>query len=109
MTQASILVMPDFNKAFVLVVDASGTGIGVILSQEGKPIAYLSKAIGQWQLALSTYEKEVLAILMAVHKWKHYLSLQPFTIKKDHELEIFAGTKYFQPNATERYDEAHGV
>nr|CAD1837746.1 unnamed protein product [Ananas comosus var. bracteatus] len=55
------------------------------MSQDGKPIAYLSKAIGVKHLGLSTYEKEFLTILMAVQKWKHYLSIRTFIIKTNHE------------------------
>jgi cytoskeleton-associated protein 5 len=49
------------------------------------PIAYLSKALGPRAQALSTYEKECLAILLAVNKWKHYLQHKEFTILTDHK------------------------
>ena len=41
--------------------------------QSGQPIAYLSKALGEKHQKLSIYEKEFLALIMAVEKWKHYL------------------------------------
>jgi hypothetical protein len=48
--------------------DASGSGIGVVLMQEGHPISFISKSLGPQQQALSTYEREMLAILHAVTK-----------------------------------------
>jgi hypothetical protein len=73
MTSASVLVLPDFTKAFVVETDASSTGIGAILLQEGHPIAFISKSLGAKQQTLSVYEREMMAILHAVTKWKHYL------------------------------------
>ncbi|KAK4394518.1 hypothetical protein Sango_1606100 [Sesamum angolense] len=51
--------------------------------QEGRPIAYLSKALATKNLGLSTYEKEFLALLLAVTKWKYYLQGHHFIIRTD--------------------------
>ncbi len=85
MTEEPLLSMPDFNRPFTVEVYACGTGIGAVMTQGARPITYLSTAIGGKHLGLSTYEKEFLAILMAVQKWKHYLSPRAFIIKTDHE------------------------
>lgn len=82
--------MPDFKKQFVVEIDVSHTRIGAVLMQEGHPIAYLSKALSSKHLGLSTYEKELLAVLMATQKWRTYLLGQKFAIKTDHE-----ALKYF--------------
>ena len=58
--------MPDFTKPFVIESDASGAGIGVVLMQEGRPLAFLSKALTGKNLGKSTYEKEMMAIIHAV-------------------------------------------
>lgn len=84
MVQAPVLAMPDFSQEFVLETDACDRGIGAVLTQNGHPIAYLSKALGVKAQALSTYEKECLAILMAVQKWRAYLQHSEFVILTDH-------------------------
>jgi hypothetical protein len=53
--------------------------------QSGQPIAYLSKALGEKHKNLSIYEKEFLALIMAVEKWRPYLQRQEFIIQTDHK------------------------
>ncbi|KAL0283300.1 UNVERIFIED_CONTAM: Retrovirus-related Pol polyprotein from transposon.6 [Sesamum angustifolium] len=89
MTTALALAMPNFSKPFTVETDASGTGIGAVLMQEGKPIAYLSKALAAKNLELSTYENEFFALLLAVTKWRHYLQGNHFIIRTDQK-----GLKY---------------
>jgi len=83
--ETSILALPDFTKPFVLETNACDTGIGAVFSQEGRPLTFMSKALGVKHLGLSIYKKEYLAILMAVHKWRHYLEQDQFIIQTDHE------------------------
>lgn len=52
--------------------------------QNNRPIAFLSKALSEAHRSLSIYEKEFLALLMAVEKWRPYLSRQQFVIQTDH-------------------------
>jgi hypothetical protein len=53
--------------------------------QVGQPIAFLSKALGQKHKVLSIYEKEFLALIMAVEKWRPYLQRQEYVILTDHK------------------------
>lgn len=53
--------------------------------QQGHPLAFISKALGVKAQALSTYEKECLAILLAVSKWRPYLQHSEFVIQTDHK------------------------
>ncbi|KAL4333290.1 hypothetical protein GQ457_07G010380 [Hibiscus cannabinus] len=80
-----VLALLEFSKEFSLETDASSRGIGAILSQNGRPLAYLSKTLGPRHTDLSIYEKEYITILMEVTKWRHYLEGRPFVIKTDHE------------------------
>lgn len=84
LSKPPILAMPDFNKEFVVECDVSGYGIGAVLLQEGRPIAYISKGLRGRNLNLSTYEKELLALILATRKWSQYLIGRTFRIKTDH-------------------------
>jgi len=79
-----VLALPDFSKEFVVEVDASGLGLGVVLMQNHHPIAFISRSLNTQQQSLSTYEKELLAIVFAVQKWRHYLPPKKFIIRNDH-------------------------
>lgn len=68
MSKVPILSILDFNKPFTLETDASGTVVGVVLSQDGRPLAFMSQALTPRHQGLSTYDKELLAVLMAVEK-----------------------------------------
>jgi len=85
LVNAPVLAIPDFTKIFVLETDASDVGLGAVLMQEDHPVAYLSKPLSQQNQALSVYEKECMAILMAVEKWRPYLQHGEFIIKTDHK------------------------
>jgi hypothetical protein len=95
MVQAPVLALPDFSKEFILETDACATGVGVVLMQQGHPLAFLSKALGPKNQALSIYDKECLAILMAIEKWKSYLQHRPFTIHTDQRSLIHLGDHKF--------------
>lgn len=71
--QAPVLALPDFSIQFVIESNASSSGIGAVLSQNGKPVAFYSKALSPAHQTFSVYDKEMLAILLAVKKWSSYL------------------------------------
>ena len=73
LTTSPVLALPDFSKGFVIECDAAGTGVGAILMQDKKPIAYFSKALGVRNLTKSAYEKELMAVVMAIQHWRPYL------------------------------------
>jgi hypothetical protein len=85
MSTTPVLTLPDFNIPFVVETDASEVGVGAVLMQKDQPVAFLSKALGPAHQKLFIYEKEFLALIMAVEKWRPYLQRQEFLIRTDHK------------------------
>ena len=71
-TKQPILTLPNFNKVFQVDCDASDSTIRVVLSQEGKPIAYFSENLNDAKKKYSIYDQEFYAIVQALKKWRHY-------------------------------------
>lgn len=89
MSTTPVLHLQKFQKKFVVETDACGSGIGAVLMQDNHPLAFLSKPLSVDHLQLSIYEKEFLALLMVVERWRPYLQRGEFEIKTDHQSLCF--------------------
>jgi len=95
------LALPNFSQPFIIECNASGLGIGAVLMQDRKPIAYLSKALKGKALHMSTYENELFSLVTTIQKWRPYLLGQFFIVKTDQQslkflLEQKVGTPFQQ-------------
>nr|GEV04570.1 reverse transcriptase domain-containing protein [Tanacetum cinerariifolium] len=94
LTEASILVVPDWNLPFKLMCDASDFAIGAVLGQRKtkhfQPIHYASKMITEAQIHYTTTEKEMLVVIYAFEKFRPYLVLSKSIVYTDH-----SALKYF--------------
>ncbi|PWA81057.1 hypothetical protein CTI12_AA191120 [Artemisia annua] len=79
-----VLRLPDFSEAFTVECDASSEGVGAILLQDDHPMAYFSKGFSPNNRFKSAYDRELLALVLAVQKWSHYLLGRHFFIRTDH-------------------------
>jgi hypothetical protein len=66
LTTTPTLAMLNFNEPFTIESDASGNDIGVVLSQQGQPIAFMSRVLGTTKQSWYVYAKEMLAIIHAI-------------------------------------------
>lgn len=79
-----VLALPNFSQQFIVETNACDIGVRVILSQRCHPIAFMSKVLIHCARPLSTYEKELLTIVLAVKKWRPYLLGRRFIVMTDH-------------------------
>ncbi|KAL0386526.1 UNVERIFIED_CONTAM: Retrovirus-related Pol polyprotein from transposon [Sesamum latifolium] len=85
LTSAPILALPSGDGGYVVYTDASRQGLGCVLMQHGKVIAYASRQLRPHEINYPTHDLELAAIVHALKIWRHYLYGETFHIFTDHK------------------------
>ena len=85
LTRAPVLVQPEPGKDFMVFSDASYSGLGCVLMQEGRVIAYASRQLRPHELNYPTHNLELAAVVFALKIWRHYLYGEKCYIYTDHK------------------------
>lgn len=92
---AKPLKIPDLNKPFQLITDASDYALGAILIQDGAPVAFESRMMNPSERNYSTTDKELLAVVHALKLWRCYLQGSSFKVLTDHRPITYLKTQPF--------------
>jgi hypothetical protein len=84
LTTALILKVPDMDTDFLVCTDASKEGLGGVLMQDGRVIAYISRKLRRHEENYAAHDLELLSIIYALKIWRHYLVGRKFELKTDH-------------------------
>lgn len=84
LTSAPILVVPDSTQDFVVCTDAPLEGLGIILKQDGRVIAYESRKLKDHELNYPTHDLELTVVVHVLVRWRHFLLGHRFELHIDH-------------------------
>jgi hypothetical protein len=85
LTTSPVLAQLDITKSFDVYCDASGTSLGCVLMQDGRLISYSSRQLRHHEEHYPTHDLELIAVVMALRTWQHYLLGNVVHIYTDHK------------------------
>ena len=85
LTIAPILIVPDKGQGYTVYCDASRAGLGCVLMQSGRVVAYGSRQLKNHEQNYPTHDMELEAVVFALKIWRHYLYGKQFEVYSDHK------------------------
>ena len=85
LTTAPILTLPNIHRNFIVYCDASRQGLGFVLMQDDKVVAYASRQLKKHEENYPTHDLELAAVVHALKIWRHYLIGKKCEIFMDHK------------------------
>src|SRR5262249_45343445 len=85
LTSALVLALPSGQSGFVIYRDASRIGLGCVLMQNGKVIAYASRQLRKYEMSYPTHDLKMAAVIFALKIWRYYLYGEKCEIYTDHK------------------------
>ena len=85
LTSTSILIVPDRGQRYIMYCDASKDGLGCVLMQSRRVVAYSSRQLKNHEQNYLTHDMELVAIVFALMIWHHYLYGEKFEVFSDHK------------------------
>ena len=85
LTSAPILIVPDRGQGYTVYCDASRAGLGCVLMQSERVVAYGSRQLKNHEQNYPTHDMELAAVVFALKIWRHYLYGEEFKVYSDHK------------------------
>ncbi|KAF8088687.1 hypothetical protein N665_0532s0047 [Sinapis alba] len=85
LTTAPVLALPEQGKPYTVYTDASRVGLGCVLMQDGRVIAYASRQLRKHEDNYSTHDLELAAVVFALRIWRSYLYGEEVEVYTDHQ------------------------
>ena len=109
LTAPPCLKLPDPDEPFTMITDASGIGIGAVLMQAGRPVAFEGRKLTEPERKWSATEQEMLGVVYHMEKWRCYLDGVHFTVVTDHQPNTwFQSQKQLSPRQARWYERLRG-
>ena len=84
LTSAPVLTLPSGSGGYTIFTDASNIGLGCVLMQDRKVVAYGSRQLKDHEKNYATHDLELAAVVFALKMWRHYLYGEKFEVHSDH-------------------------